>query len=1043
MRLNRILSAISLLAILIQPVLSDDLYRVTLSAPADASLLNDLAATPILSLQDGYLILLDSHHEAAVKASGISITHIAADVTLYELAIGNAKALSPKDAESAVFRDNDLVLFRADVAALTGRATQDGLRPLLRTPESLIYTPPEILSSDYAAIDIPFDSLMELVSQDSIETYLYRLEAFYRRLTGTDSCYAARDWIAAKFLQFGYDSVYIDNFTGSQLWDRVPVSSDNVVATKVGTKYPDKHIIVGGHFDAVPDCPGADDNGTGTTGTLEIARILAGFETEKTIIFIAFDSEESWLWGSYHYADEAAARGDDIEYMMNLDMIGHYTNDDEADLYNGANAAYSQLWQQLGAQYGGIIAYLSGSTASDHYPFQELGIPVTFVQERIFSNHYHQPSDSTTYVNFEYMTRMIGVSLLTIVSVDAALPPVVMTSAQDVGDGQSLKLHWLPLDPADFDFYRLYYYPAGEEEIIDSVTVASTDSSTIISGLTTLQPYSFYMKAFDNQSGSSISHNTITGTPRLIPAAPQNIHAWPQAGAVYLSWNGNNTELDFSHYQIYRDGVALPSHITAFNYTDADPSLGSDLHYYHVVAVDEDNNSSDTIGISPAVGKAASLARGRILAINATNYRSLYLGNPLLTAAFLEQALNVFQYDMVTDTMFTITHGLLDFIDYELIVIGAESGRYDQLNTMLADLDVYLAIGGKVIVFGRWGDIGLPTYPEFKIIDFDPGTPQFVYTTRFDIDYRTQVISYIETTAIHSDLIGADNTSNDYPGLVWDSMAAINHTRIWTEIGGIPCSSFPTFTQPEPQIIYTYNSREDRPETEGQPIAWESDDPGQEFVFFECPLSFMDAPAARLALRIAAVHRLSSGCSATATISDSALVMQSLPETICLYISNCLNGRSVNEIDLGTILINNSLAPDSASIVSMEESKAIDALALYVSATDLLSAYDLLPGEHKYPIAAAWEYTNSDSLETAYGMITVSGSENATGDANGDGALNISDAVFLLNYIFRGGIAPEPPEIGDADCSGGINISDVVYLVNFIFRNGPAPECDR
>jgi hypothetical protein len=65
------------------------------------------------------------------------------------------------------------------------------------------------------------------------------------------------------------------------------------------------------------------------------------------------------------------------------------------------------------------------------------------------------------------------------------------------------------------------------------------------------------------------------------------------------------------------------------------------------------------------------------------------------------------------------------------------------------------------------------------------------------------------------------------------------------------------------------------------------------------------------------------------------------------------------------------------------------------------------------------------------------------GDANGDGTPNISDAVFLIAYIFAGGPAPDPLELGDCNCDDSTNISDAVYLIQWIFAGGPAPceEC--
>jgi hypothetical protein len=61
------------------------------------------------------------------------------------------------------------------------------------------------------------------------------------------------------------------------------------------------------------------------------------------------------------------------------------------------------------------------------------------------------------------------------------------------------------------------------------------------------------------------------------------------------------------------------------------------------------------------------------------------------------------------------------------------------------------------------------------------------------------------------------------------------------------------------------------------------------------------------------------------------------------------------------------------------------------------------------------------------------------GDADANGMVNISDAVYLIAYIFSGGPAPNPIDAGDVDCNGFVNISDAVYLINYIFGGGPAP----
>ncbi len=79
------------------------------------------------------------------------------------------------------------------------------------------------------------------------------------------------------------------------------------------------------------------------------------------------------------------------------------------------------------------------------------------------------------------------------------------------------------------------------------------------------------------------------------------------------------------------------------------------------------------------------------------------------------------------------------------------------------------------------------------------------------------------------------------------------------------------------------------------------------------------------------------------------------------------------------------------------------------------------------------------TVSTPVDSLHVGSSEYLPGDADGNGLVNISDAVFLLSYIFGSGSAPEPYPAGDADCNGIVNIADVVYLISYIFGGGVAP----
>jgi hypothetical protein len=63
------------------------------------------------------------------------------------------------------------------------------------------------------------------------------------------------------------------------------------------------------------------------------------------------------------------------------------------------------------------------------------------------------------------------------------------------------------------------------------------------------------------------------------------------------------------------------------------------------------------------------------------------------------------------------------------------------------------------------------------------------------------------------------------------------------------------------------------------------------------------------------------------------------------------------------------------------------------------------------------------------------------GNANGDEKVSVSDVVYLINYLFKGGPAPVPIQAADANGDGKVTVSDAVYLINYLFKGGPPPVC--
>jgi photosystem II stability/assembly factor-like uncharacterized protein len=104
--------------------------------------------------------------------------------------------------------------------------------------------------------------------------------------------------------------------------------------------------------------------------------------------------------------------------------------------------------------------------------------------------------------------------------------------------------------------------------------------------------------------------------------------------------------------------------------------------------------------------------------------------------------------------------------------------------------------------------------------------------------------------------------------------------------------------------------------------------------------------------------------------------------------------------------------------------------AYYHSTSDLIGYFD-------FPYFTDFSKAGIASLAILAQPIT----QFIYGDANGDGKITVSDAIYLINYLFKGGPAPDPLLSGDADCDGQVKVSDVIYLINYLFKGGPVPGC--
>ncbi|MCC6963945.1 MAG: alpha/beta fold hydrolase [candidate division Zixibacteria bacterium] len=210
--------------------------------------------------------------------------------------------------------------------------------------------------------------------------------------------------------------------------------------------------------------------------------------------------------------------------------------------------------------------------------------------------------------------------------------------------------------------------------------------------------------------------------------------------------------------------------------------------------------------------------------------------------------------------------------------------------------------------------------------------------------------------------------------------------------------------------------------------------------------SFVDAPTGNWIVRISAVY------ATIPTVYFCSEVYQS-NSTTCTAAVDSVYRTVGDSVTVFTEVLDGSLPVPNCVVTALPIRNLTDTLALCDLYDSGLGA-DMIAGDGIYTgrfEAAAdsgtmliWlkaRGTNSQGIQFERIALPFVHLQLAyiCGDADGSTAVSISDAVYLINYIFAGGPAPNPPLAGDADCSSAVSISDAVYLINYIFAGGPAP----
>ena len=210
--------------------------------------------------------------------------------------------------------------------------------------------------------------------------------------------------------------------------DRKSIVTKNVVGVLEGTgPQADETVIIGGHYDHLgrggfmsgslaflsSDIHnGADDNASGTSMVMEMARRLASRRDPlpRRVVFIAFSGEERGLLGSQYYVEHPLYPLASTVMMINFDMVGRLNGKKELTMIGtGSTPGIDSLVDALGKGSGLTIKKIAGLTdgfgGSDHQSFYAKGIPVLFAFTGVHSD-YHRPSDDSDRINYTGMARI-------------------------------------------------------------------------------------------------------------------------------------------------------------------------------------------------------------------------------------------------------------------------------------------------------------------------------------------------------------------------------------------------------------------------------------------------------------------------------------------------------------------------------------------------------------------------------------------------------------------------------------------------------------
>ncbi len=420
----------------------------------------------------------------------------------------------------------------------------------------LAFFVPALFAQPETRLNPTIQKIVDSISEERMAGTLRKLEAFGTRyiLSAQDDpshgIGAAKRWIHDELA--GYSprlQVSYQNFTIKKGGRRGQVIRDvelsNIVAVLPGTTQKDHYVLVTAHYDSLAMvrkpytgldqiiaeavrqgidesearryrtilplereegpldneataaqtiAPGVTDDGSGTAGVMELARVMSGYQFDKTIVFIAFAGEEVGLSGSQFYASQAKRDGMRIEAVLNNDIIGSDVSGNGRSATNVLrvfSASPDDSAPRELARYTKLIAerYVPSMQVEmvfrgdrfmrggDHRPFANEGyaaVRLTSASE----NYQNQHTTTDTFANTSvpYATRVVRMNAAVLGSLALAPAPPVLNWTWASGPDKGGHVPLLSRGKSDYDAV-LHWLPNSEPDLAGyAVMVRSTTS---------------------------------------------------------------------------------------------------------------------------------------------------------------------------------------------------------------------------------------------------------------------------------------------------------------------------------------------------------------------------------------------------------------------------------------------------------------------------------------------------------------------------------------------------------------------------------------